>query len=114
MSKFLSNLKNGIYNGRSTIIVNYSKYNIEIAEFLSLKRYISGFEVTKKKAILVFLNFDDKLLPAISELSLVSKPERVIKFRKTKYNRSSNPLSNSFFRARNSTKGYGELAFILR
>ena len=114
MSKLLSNLKNGVYNGKEKIVIVYSAKNVEVVKFLSKRRYISGFEVIGKKAITIFLNYNDQALPAITELTFVSKPERSIKFKKTKRDDQKNPLSSSFFRARNSQQKYGELAFIIR
>jgi len=64
--------------------------------------------------ITIFLNYNDQALPAITKLTFVSKPERSIKFKKTKRDNQKNPLSSSFFRAQFSQQKYGELAFIIR
>jgi ribosomal protein S8 len=113
-SKLLSNLKNGVYNGRDKVVIVYSAKNVEVVNFLSNCRYISSFEIVGKKAITIFLNYNDQALPAITELTFVSKPERSIKFKKTKRDNQKNPLSSSFFRAQFSQQKYGELAFIIR
>jgi len=112
--KFLSGLKNSVYNKRHKFIAVYSKSNVKIANLLLKKGYISSFEVNNKKTISVFLNHNDYALPTISELTIVSKSERVIKFKKTRYDYSTNLLASSFFRAQNLKQNYGELAFILR
>jgi len=114
MTKCLSALKNGAFTNKDKIVVPFSKANLDVAAFLSKNRYISSYETYNNKTIALFLSYNDYKLPAISELAIVSKPERSIKFKKGKASAFSNGLSTSYFCNQAPTQKYGELGFILR
>lgn len=79
-------IKNGYMSGKPIIAVNFSKLNVKIIEILKKENYISEFRLIEndgKKTIQIELLYKNTT-PAVSEVSVVSKPGRRI-YSKSKY-----------------------------
>jgi len=77
ISDFLTRLKNASRAGKDTFTAPFSKMKAEVARILAEEGYIWNFEIKKDgkfPEIQVKVKYDDKGIPALTDLKKMSKP----------------------------------------
>ena len=93
ISELIISLKNASVVKKDKVIVSYSKLLESILTVLKEKNFIESFEISKKdkaikdKTITIVLKYDEKGIPAITDVKRVSKLSKRI-YKKSKEIRS--------------------------
>ena len=79
IADMLTRIRNGLMLRRTFVLVPRSKVKVAIAQILLDEGFIQGYEVTDERPqpnIRVWLKYDEKRKPVLTDLKRVSKPGR--------------------------------------
>jgi small subunit ribosomal protein S8 len=79
ISDMLTRIRNGILLRRTFVLIPSSKIKVAIAKILLDEGFIQGYEVTDERPqpnIRVWLKYDEKRRPILTNMKRVSKPGR--------------------------------------
>jgi len=79
ISDMLTRIRNGVLLRRTFVLVPSSKIKVAIAKILLDEGFIQGYEVTDERPqpnIRVWLKYDEKRRPILTDMKRVSKPGR--------------------------------------
>jgi small subunit ribosomal protein S8 len=79
IADLLTRIRNGLMSRKTFVLVPSSKIKTAIAQILLDEGFIQGYEVTDERPqpnIRVWLKYDDKRRPILTNLKRVSKPGR--------------------------------------